>query len=129
MRTALILIGVAATLAAGPAAAQTSGGGRGAAGRAAPPTNLGRERQAAIRERIRNATPEQREALRARGSMAAGRARPEPSAAQKEFNRVLREKRQALRADVAAGKLDRKTAAEELRAWMKANRPKPGGEE
>ena len=148
MRTALILLGVAATLAAGPAAAQTSGGGRGAAGRAAPPTNLGRERQAAIRERIRNATPEeraamrdharerrdamtpeQREVLRARGSMAAGRARPEPSAAQKEFNRVLREKRQALRADVAAGKLDRKTAAEELRAWMKANRPKPGGEE
>ena len=142
MRTALVVLSVAATLAASPLAAQGVGGVTSPRARGGAPPEASRERQQAIRERMRNATPEERKAVRERvrerrdaltpdqraamRSSGAGAARgTPPTPAQKEFAHALREKRQALRADVAAGKLDRRAAAEELRSWMKLNRPKP----
>ena len=147
MRLALIVV-VAATLAATPLVAQGTGGssGSGSRGRAVAPANTGRERREAIRERMRTATPEersaardrmrdrrdaltpsQRDAMRNKSAEVARRPRGAPTAAQKEFAQSLREKRQALRADVATGKLDREAAAKELRAWVQQNRPKPSG--
>ena len=47
----------------------------------------------------------------------------EQKAARKAQAEAYREKRSALMADVRAGKIDRKNAAEQLKAWREANRP------
>ena len=145
MRIALFV--VAAAIAASPLVAQGPGSGSGSRP-GGPPANAARERQQAVRERMKNAspeerkamaerlrtrreamTPEQREAARANAGGARERPRGAPTQAQRDFAKAIGEKRRQLRDDVAAGKLDRKAAADELRAWIKDRRPKPTGGE
>ena len=145
MREWLVVLTAVATIAAAPLAAQPPTGGAGQRGRPGVAPDVRRDRRAAVRERLGKATPdarrsardqraaltaEQREALRNSAADGARPGRSAPTAAQTAFRQALRDKRQALRADVAAGRLDRRAAAEELRAWLKQNRPRPsGGEE
>ncbi|MBI2795491.1 MAG: hypothetical protein HYX65_02170 [Gemmatimonadetes bacterium] len=87
------------------------------------------ERRAAaerIRDRREGMTPEQRDAARIG---ARERPRGTPTQAQRDLAQALRDKRRRLREDVKAGKTDRHTAAEELRAWMRDHRPGSGGGE
>lgn len=49
---------------------------------------------------------------------------PEQKAAFKAYREAYRTERMSLRAQVKAGTLDRKSAAEQLKAWREANRPK-----
>lgn len=80
-----------------------------------------RGRRDAMRERLKGMSPEDRAALadRMRGRGGERARTPEQAA----FAQALREKRRELRGAVTAGTLDRKTAAEQLRGWMTANRP------
>ena len=66
MRIGLVVLTVAATLAAAPLAAQGVGGVSSPRARGGTPPEASRERQQAIRERMRNATPEERKAARER---------------------------------------------------------------
>lgn len=147
----IALLAAMAAMAAFPLTAQGPGSGSGSGPGSrpgAPPANAARERQQAVRDRMKNATPEERKAmaerLRARreamtpeqreaARAAAGGARERPRAAPtpegRDFAKALREKRRQLRDDVTAGKLDRKAAADELRLWIKDRRPKPTGGE
>lgn len=149
MRIALFV--VAAAIAASPLAAQGPGrvsGNRAGARPGGPPTSVARERQRAVRERMQNASPEERKAIAerlrarreamtpeqrevARGLAGGARERSggAPTQGQRDFAKALGEKRRQLRADVAAGKLDRSAAADELRMWIKDRRPKPAGDE
>ena len=49
---------------------------------------------------------------------------PEQKAALKAYSEAYRAERKSLSAQVKAGTLDKKSAAEQLKAWRKANRPK-----
>lgn len=49
---------------------------------------------------------------------------PEQKAAFKAYREAYKTERMSLRAQVKAGTLDRKNAAEQLKAWREANRPK-----
>lgn len=51
--------------------------------------------------------------------------RAAPSAAQKEYAKALRAEEKSLRAQVKAGTLTKKSAAEQLKAWRQANKPAP----
>jgi Spy/CpxP family protein refolding chaperone len=64
-----------------------------------------REHRAHIREKLHTLSPEQR-------------------AAWKAYQKAYQAERKALREQVKAGTLDKKTAAEQLKAWREANRPK-----
>ena len=80
-----------------------------------------RGRRDALRERLKGMSPEDRASMadEMRGRGGERTRTPEQVA----FAQALREKRRELRGAVTAGTLDRKTAAEQLRGWMTANRP------
>ncbi len=76
------------------------------------------------RERLAAMAPEDRAALaeRLRGGRPDGVRGPR-SPEQAAFAQSLREKRRELRGAVSAGTLDRHAAAEQLRSWLRSNRP------
>ena len=90
---------VCATMVAGAQGTGTGTGtgaaGRGRAGRGAAATP---ERREQAKERAKNATPEQ-----------------------KTYAKALAEEQKSIRAQVKAGTLDRKSAADALKAWRAAN--------
>jgi hypothetical protein len=49
--------------------------------------------------------------------------RPAPSAAQKAYAKALRAEEKSLHAQVKAGTITKKSAAEQLKAWREANKP------
>lgn len=150
MRTALaklVAAAIVSVVVSVPVTAQGPGGGLGPR-TGGPTAGAARERQKAVRERLRTATPDERRALAdrmksrregmtpdqreaARMNGAGNRERPTaaPTEAQRDFARALRDKRRQLREDVAGGKVDRQAAADELRAWLRDRRPKPSGGE
>jgi hypothetical protein len=64
-----------------------------------------KERGAVMRQRAQSLSPEQKAALKA-------------------YRDAYRAERKSLSAQVKAGTLDKKSAAEQLKAWRQANRPK-----
>jgi hypothetical protein len=109
------------------------GGGRAQAAQAM------RERRQAMAERLRNMTPEERQAARDRMKArldsltpaqrdalkerrAAGRSPVDPAYAQ-----ARRDELKSLRDQVKAGTLDRHAAAEQMREWLKTHRPAAPG--
>jgi len=107
MRTSLKVVVFGAALALSAAIASPAAAQRGTrasdADRTARREAMKERRDAAIQKR-ENMTPEQKAAFKAQAT-------------------AYREKRTALMADVKAGKIDRKTAAEQLKAWRESNRP------
>ena len=64
-----------------------------------------KERGAVMRQKAQSLTPEQKKALKA-------------------YREAYKVERKSLGAQVKAGTLDKKSAAEQLKAWRQANRPK-----
>ena len=139
-----LLIGafaIAMLAAVAPAAAQQGVPGGTPAGGHAPAAQAMRERRQAMAERLRNMTPEQRQAARERMKARLDSLTPSQREALKErranrghgpvdpaYAQALHDERKALRDQVKAGTLDRQAAAAQLREWMKAHRPAaPGG--
>jgi uncharacterized coiled-coil DUF342 family protein len=92
-----------------------------------------RQRRTELRERLRNMTPEQRQAFRdktaeRREQMQQRRQErfEQLDPAMQEWIRSLQAQRGELRGQVQAGTLDRRSAAEQLKAWRESNpRPTP----
>lgn len=91
-----------------------------------PRARPGQEQRAALRDRLKTATPEARKAAldkaKERRSEAGGRT---ASDEQKAWIKAMHAQRQTTHAAVKAGTLTRQSAAEQLKAWRAAN-PRPG---
>jgi Spy/CpxP family protein refolding chaperone len=105
MKTSLKMVAFGSALVLSIVAASTASaqGKPGAADRAARKERL-KEHGAIMRQKLESLSPEQKAALKA-------------------YRDAYKAEKMSLRAQIKAGTLDKKTAAEQLKAWREANRP------